>query len=136
MKKIHSQHCLTNQIDVAVWGEGICNCDTYHTFDELYVHRHTLFIALCKKVVQYHEAMMHMQDGNNVVWRSKRHHPSNAAMYDGWFILGIGTNPMSQITYHLPLHYWSQTDFANTFESAPLWDGHTSEDVIKRLPLL
>lgn len=100
--------------------------DTYHTMDELYDHRITLFIALCKEF-----AANRFED---VVWRSEAH--SDGSKYDGWFILGIHKTEGKQITYHLPMARWDETDFAETLETAPKWDGHTSADVLNRLKAL
>jgi len=95
--------------------------DGYHTFDELYEHRVVLFIALCKK---YHELL---ED----VWRSTLH--SDGTHFKGWFIMGINKEEGKQITYHLPISKWKDTHFADTLKKAPKWDGHTSEDVLKRI---
>lgn len=107
-----------------------CKCDGYHTFDELYDHRIALFIKLCQYLL--------MDDSNySGVWRSKIHHDGSS--FDGWFIMGIGgrtPEECQQITYHLPNSRWDETDFAETLEKAPEWDGHTSDDVITRLKQL
>ena len=95
--------------------------DGYHTFTQLYDHRITLYIALCKKI--YLSAP--------IVWRSKLH--SDGSSWDGWFILGIYTEKGKQITYHLPIERWNETNFAMTLDKAPEYDGHTSEDVLERL---
>jgi len=94
--------------------------DGYHTFNELYEHRITLYIALCKK---YSE--------DYYVWRSTSH--SDMSHFDGWFILGIRKEKGKQITYHLPLSKWDDTDFAETLKFAPEFDGHTNKDVLERL---
>lgn len=96
--------------------------DGYHTFNELYDHRHTLFLALCR--------VMSFGD-RDVVWRSQLH--SDCSKLEGWFIMGIGTEPGMQISYHLPLARWTEADFAATYDRAPEFDGHTSADVLKRL---
>lgn len=96
--------------------------DGYHTFDELYEHRITLYIALCRFV---------SMGRHTNVWRSKLH--SDGSSFEGWFILGINTVPNYQITYHLPLSRWAETNFAGTLEQAPEFDGHTSQDVLERL---
>lgn len=101
--------------------------DGYHTFEELYEHRITLFIALCRIVK--HEYKLQI-DGQGV-WRSKSH--SDGSVWDGWFILGISTVKGQQITYHLPINKWQQTNFAFTLDKAPEWDGHTSNDVLNRI---
>lgn len=106
--------------------------DGYHTFGELYEHRITLFITLCKFLSidddttcapsQYH------------VWRTKKH--SDESEWDGWFIMGIRKESGKQITYHLPISKWAETGFCDTLDKAPEWDGHTSADVLERLKSL
>lgn len=111
---------------------GECTCDGYHTFDELYDHRITLYIALCR---HKHELYAIENPGKHKVWRSKKH--SDGSEWDGWFILGIGTEKGKQITYHIPVERWDETEhFAETLEKAPDWDGHTSADVIERIKAL
>jgi hypothetical protein len=93
--------------------------DGYHTFKELYEHRHMLFIAL-----------MHMMPG--LSWRSKLH--ADGTSFHGWFIAGISL-PKGDITYHLPNELWTLIDGSNikVLPNAPEWDGHTANDVIERL---
>jgi len=100
--------------------------DGYHTFDELYEHRITLFIALCNQI-----ANQDLEDDQDRIWRSKLH--SDGTSFDGWFILGINIEKGKQITYHLPMRKWKETEFATKLEKAPEFDGHSSEDVLKRL---
>ena len=109
-------------------GDDMDASDGYHTFDELYEHRITLFIALARKIT-------HMVTGlSSAVWRSKLH--SDGSEYEGWFILGIGKSKGDQITYHLPIEKWDETNFAETLGMAPSWDGHTPVDVLERLKSL
>jgi hypothetical protein len=111
-----------------------CTCDGYHTFDELYEHRITLFIALCRMYFRYYWQVVECsaEDGAyDDVWRSKLH--SDGSSYKGWFILGINQDKGKQITYHLPIKKWKETNFAKTLEKAPKFDGHTPEKVLKRL---
>lgn len=102
--------------------------DGYHTMDELYDHRAALWIALCRVSL-----MVETDDGerHNHVWRSKFH--SDGTGFEGWFVLGFNKKAGEQITYHLPLSRWVETDFAETLDRAPEFDGHTSADVLKRL---
>lgn len=88
--------------------------DGFHTFDELYEHRHALFGAFVK-----------VYGG----WKSKKH--SDGTMFDGWFIVGTNING-KMITYHLPIRLLN--DFpAKEIDNAPEWDGHTPNDVVERL---
>lgn len=93
--------------------------DGYHTFDELYEHRHALWLVVCEGTV------------DQPVWRSTHH--SDGSFFDGWFLLGIGKEPGKQITYHLPMILWRKAGFAETLDHAPEWDGHTAADTLKRL---
>lgn len=90
--------------------------DGFHTFEELYEHRNTLFVALCN---------LCMIPGG--VWKSKLH--ADGTMYPGYFIAGqvLGKEVA---TYHLPLKYWDWLR-AEERERAPEWDGHTPADVVK-----
>jgi hypothetical protein len=91
--------------------------DGYHTFNELYEHRHALFMALARAM-----------DG--AAWKSKLH--ADGTMFEGgWFVAGINL-PNAQITYHLPMRLWNSMP-AREMRRAPEWDGHTSEHVIGRL---
>jgi hypothetical protein len=93
--------------------------DGYHTFGELYDHRFALFLALCR--------------ARTDAWKSRVH--SDGTSYDGWFIVGIGRIPGRQITYHLPNARWDEATMPETVMPPP-FDGHTSEDVIRRLATL
>lgn len=131
---------VRGDFDVEINGsEQMQVSDGYHTMDELYEHRITLFIALAR----VYNAVKTKLDPNLYpvtttllapAWRSKKH--DNGTMMPGWYILGIGKEKGEQITYHLPDSTWDQTDFAETLERAPLWDNHKSKDVLERLKLL
>lgn len=99
--------------------------DGYHTFDELYEHRITLYIALARMHTNWHPSHAYP------VWKSKVH--SDGSVWHGWFLLGIGTKAGEQITYHLPLDKWLECEFATTLDKAPEFDGHTSKDVLERI---
>ncbi len=102
--------CETNEVS-----------DGYHTFGELYDHRITLYIALCRA-------------WSGLAWRSRLH--SDGSKLDGWFVLGLMKKKGEQITYHLPDARWEETEFASTLAQAPDWDGHTSAQVLQRLAQL
>ena len=90
--------------------------DGYHTFKELYDHRSKLFIALCRVYP-------------NLAWKSSKH--ADGTMYAGMFVAGINT-PMGQATYHFEDTYWNLLD-VKVLDTAPVWDGHTSDDAIERI---
>lgn len=93
--------------------------DGYHTFDELYGHRCTLFLALMKA----HPALS---------WISTKHH--DGSELDGWFIAGIKA-PTGDVTYHLPARMWSLAcaTGAAILETGMWWDGHTPAQVVERI---
>lgn len=91
--------------------------DGFHTFEELYEHRILLWLAFCKL--------------RGCAWRSRLH--SDGSSIEGWFLLGMGGEPGRQVTYHLPDSAWELASFAETFQRAPTFDGHTSADVLDRL---
>lgn len=133
MKKEHIQKCASNihkyygdRRNGPNGNEMMpCDCDGYHTFTELYDHRISLYIALCR---QLDRASL------NMIWRSKRHSDGELCFGTGTqFILGILKYSGNQISYHIPIERWNETDFAEILEKAPEWDGHTSDDVIERL---
>ena len=89
--------------------------DGYHTFKELYEHRHALYILVA--------------NADQRAWKSVRH--ADGSEWDGWFISGIDFEH-GPITYHLPARLWKNLK-CKELNNAPEWDGHTSEDVVKRL---
>jgi hypothetical protein len=90
--------------------------DGYHTFNELYEHRHALF-ALNIAVTP------------EISWKSLKH--DDGTMFDGWFIAGMDL-PTGMITYHIPIRLWELFG-GKELTNAPKWDGHTSNDVIERI---
>lgn len=91
--------------------------DGYHTFAELYEHRISLFVAL-------------MKSHRDISWAAKEH--ADGSGFEGWFIAGMDL-PTGAITYHLPNEWWSELDDIPLLERAPVWDGHSSSDVVNRL---
>ena len=91
--------------------------DGYHTFNELYLHRNRLFIALLHifKEAQFREA-----------WKTKL--SADGFEQGDWFIAGLGPG---YISYHLPMELWDDLDVKEIPRS--LWDGHNHYDVAKRL---
>lgn len=126
VKKEHAKKCCRGGGHAPPRCHCACTCDSYHTFEELYEHRITLFVSLCKMII--------WSQFNVPVWRSKLH--ADGTSYDGWFIMGIYKEKGKQMSYHLPLSKWDETEWAETLDRAPVWDGHTSDDVLRRLKQL
>lgn len=132
-KSVKTQSTLLKKTGTDVIAEGddeMSICDGFHTMEELYDHRIALWIAYCSLA----EGLMKANESGSAVWRSKKH--SDGSTTDGWFILGMNHTKGKQITYHLPMSKWDETDFAMTYDEAPELDGHTSHDVLKRIPEL
>lgn len=115
----------------AVGDDNMQVSDGYHTMDELYEHRIALWVALCRSHNTLCMETSASSEGRNQVWRSKLH--DDGSEYEGWFILGIGKKKGQIMTYHLPLSKWDETNFAETLDRAPEFDGHTPADVLERL---
>jgi hypothetical protein len=94
--------------------------DGYHTLEELYEHRHLLFLALCKAL------------NDNIAWKSELHH--DGSYLKDWFIVGLNLDG-KDITYHMPMRLWDLAEKTGvpTVDRAPEWDGHTPADVLQRL---
>lgn len=143
VKKEIDQHApVDRHFTVIVEGDMRSPSDGYHTFDELYDHRITLYIALCRACFSMDLVASAAKEAGakNIssppfnIWRSKYHSDGEICFGTGTqYVLGIGKEKGTQITYHIPVERWSETDFAETLEKAPEYDGHTSADVITRL---
>lgn len=90
--------------------------DGYHTFEELYEHRHLLFINL-------------MTAYEYCAYKTRRN--DKGEEIKGWFIAGLDLSS-GQITYHLPEKYWEQLTVTE-YDSNLQYDGHSSQDVLQRL---
>jgi len=112
--------------------------DGFHTFGDLYEHRIELFITLCRHRAmicrQAKEPELSYHNSVWIPWKTKLH--SDGSSFDGWFVLGIGQEQGTQITYHLPMNKWDECYFAAELEKAPPFDGHSSQDVLERLKQL
>lgn len=94
--------------------------DGYHTFAELYNHRHALALTVAKLLPLHSWAARYHEDGT---------------MFEDMFILGIELRPGETISYHLPMKLWTHAEsvVGSVLERAPAWDGHTPDDVVDRL---
>lgn len=94
--------------------------DGYHTFAELYEHRHTLFAALMYAYAPLAFKTRRNQEGEE---------------WPGWFIAGLNT-AMGQLSYHMPDEWWDRLPDIRELEYNQKYDGHTSADVLQRISLL
>jgi hypothetical protein len=99
--------------------DGIIS-DGFHTMPELYSHRVHLFLIVLRVCSGW-------------AWRTRRHHPDDAPMYNGFFLAGLNPPEIGEIAYHLPLEFWGYLEGVRTLEHAEPWDGYTSDDVLDRL---
>lgn len=97
--------------------------DGYHTFDELYEHRNTLFCSLV--TCSHHKEPFPVE----CFW-SKKH--SDGSMFSNYIIVGLAANH-GYVTYHMDEKFIKQLPEKIEVEFAPEWDGHTSNDVLDRL---
>lgn len=90
--------------------------DGYHTFKELYNHRH---ILTCHLLIQYRD----------IAFKTRKNQDKDE--WEGWFIAGLNTK-LGQISYHLPIEYWNMLPVQEIVYNDK-YDGHSSFDVHNRL---
>lgn len=96
--------------------------DGYHTFNELYEYRKVYNAAFFNELAK---------QGKGHVVKSKRHHDGKECFDGGWFIV-MAELPTGQISNHYELKDWDLFQ-CQEVETAPEWDGHTPQDVVKRI---
>lgn len=96
--------------------------DGFHTFNELYEFRKLFNAALFNT--------WYAMDKYNV-HKSERHGDGELAFGGGWFIV-MATLPTGQISNHYEMKDWDLFRCVAR-DKADSWDGHTAQDVIKRL---
>lgn len=96
--------------------------DGFHSFKSLYNFR-----------MLYNAAMFNLlaNRADIPVVKSLRHHDGELCFNGGWFIVHAKL-PTGDITNHYKTKYWDLFKIP-IVNKAPKWDGHTSEDVEKRL---
>lgn len=119
--------CLRREA-LAVEKAGENTSDGYHTFKELYEFRKLYNAAFFNEL--YTTDLLNGENKYNV-HKSKRHSDGEECFGGGWFIV-MATLPTGQISNHYELKDWDLFDCA-TREISDVWDGHTPQDVTKRL---
>ena len=97
--------------------------DGYHTFNELYEFRKVYNAALFNE--------WNKQDLYDV-HKSKKHFDGEECFGGGWFIV-VAVLPSGQISNHYELKDWDLFKCPDYEKAKYEFDGHTGEDVIKRL---
>lgn len=104
--------------------------DGYHSFRELYQHRHALFLYA-----------LATSEPENEPWYTLEH--EDGSMFEGFFLAGMDVRigkdrdmGWERVTYHLPVEHLDLVETLDHVEKlmcAPPFDGHTSADVVERL---
>lgn len=97
--------------------------DGYHTFNELYDYRKAYNAAFFNELAK---------QGLYDVHKSRLHSDGKVPFDDNnWFIV-MAELPTGQISNHYEIKDWDLFDIPEK-EKANTWDGHTPQDVYKRL---
>lgn len=97
--------------------------DGYHTFDELYEFRKLYNAALFNEWAE---------SGKYGVHKSKRHSNGDLCFGGEWFIV-VALLPSGQISNHYEIKDFNLFKVPETPKALFEFDGHTSQDVLKRL---
>ena len=100
--------------------------DGYHTFDELYEFRMVYNAALFNEWYEQNKYETH---------KSKKHYDGEECFGGGWFIV-VAILPTGQISNHYELKHWDLFKIEEVDKAKYPFDGHTPQDVIKRLKSL
>lgn len=98
--------------------------DGYHTFNELYEFRLLYNAALFN-------VWANLSSHIPKVTKSWKHSDGEPCFGGGWFVV-TAQLPTGQITNHYEAKDWDLFQIPEV-ETAPEWDGHTAQDVAKRL---
>ena len=91
----------------------------WHTLDKLNEHQ-TILFSLVLLVYK------------SKAWRSKLH--ADRTMFDDYFIVGVDTDE-GQFSYYCRMKYWHLFDYVKELSTAPVYDNHTSKEVVRLLSL-
>lgn len=97
--------------------------DGYHTFKELYEFR------LLYNANLFNEWS---KQGLYDVHKSTRHYEGDECFGGGWFVV-VATLPEGQISNHYEMKDWDLFHCEAVEKAKNPWDGHTAQDIAKRL---
>lgn len=114
--------------------------DGRHTFSDLYDIRLAYNVALFNEWADQLETVPGVFDQHGMnplrpkhdVHKSHRHHDGELCFGGGCFIV-VANLPSGQISNHYEMKHWDLFRIPETEKAKYEWDGHASEDVIKRL---
>lgn len=116
--------------------------DGYHSFKELYEFRKVYNAALFNEWAKnYLKHLEEVKEGwcllvpispKYDVHKSWRHHDGELCFGGGWFIV-VAILPSGQISNHYKAEDWDLFKIPEAEKAKYEFDGHTSEDVLKRL---
>ena len=101
--------------------------DGFHTFNELYEFRMLYNAALFNEWYNWES----QYGGNKFPHKSWRHSDGELCFGGGWFVVSAQL-PTGQITNHYEAKDWDLFRIPEV-DTAAEWDGHTAQDVAKRL---
>jgi len=114
--------------------------DGYHTFKELYEIRKAYNVALFNEWGGKKEFSIDITGGRAKsisktkynVHKSWKHHDGELCFGGGWFIV-VAMLPTGQISNHYKSEDWDLFKIPEVEKALFPFDGHTTEDIIKRL---
>jgi hypothetical protein len=98
--------------------------DGYHTFKEMYEFRLLYNAALFNEWAA---------QGKYDVHKSQRHFDGELCFGRNDYFVVVATLPTGQISNHYPMSDWDLFKCEAVEKAKAQWDGHTSQDVAKRL---
>ena len=98
--------------------------DGYHTFDELYEFRKIYNACLFNEWASQNKYS---------VYKSRRHHDNKYCFDDGNYYIVCANLPTGQISNHYEMKDWDLFDVPWFSKAQWEFDGHTPQDVIRRI---
>jgi hypothetical protein len=130
----HCEALLDAALDTGAFEITAETSDGYHTFAELYQHRALLAAGLFNAWHHSDHDPVYPPDLDQAInpYKTWHHHPDDSTpMFPGMFKVGA-TLETGEITYHYESEHWDLFCIPER-QHSPLWDGHTSADVSRRL---
>ena len=109
--------------------------DGYHTFDELYEFRKVYNAALFNEWGGDYNYAKGIDTTQYNVHKSWKHYDGELCFGGGWFIV-VAMLPTGQISNHYEAKDWDLFKIPEIDKALFEFDGHGSEDVLKRLKQL